>query len=134
MALKKPQKSLKSWTKQKWRTKSGKPSTQGSKATGERYLPEKAIKALTAKEYAATTKKKRKATKKGKQVSKQPKKIAKKNKEDPEIMAEYKRSRGVMKILEKAMNAAQARVVKAVREKHERQMRDPGEEEGEKAK
>ena len=78
MALKKPQKSLKSWTKQKWRTKSGKPSTQGSKATGERYLPEKAIKALTAKEYAATTKKKREATKKGKQVAKQPKKIAKK--------------------------------------------------------
>ncbi len=33
-ALKKPQKSLKKWTKQKWRTKSGKPSTQGRKATG----------------------------------------------------------------------------------------------------
>ena len=45
MALKKSQRSLKSWTKQKWRTKSGKPSTQGPKATGERYLPEKAIKA-----------------------------------------------------------------------------------------
>ena len=66
------------WTKQKWRTRSGKPSTQGPKATGERYLPEKAIKALSAKEYAATTRAKRKATKKGKQVSKQPKKIAKK--------------------------------------------------------
>ena len=78
MALKKPQRSLKSWTKQKWRTKSGKPSTQGPKATGERYLPEKAIKSLSAKEYAATTKAKRKATKKGKQVAKQPKKIAKK--------------------------------------------------------
>jgi len=78
MALKASQKSLKDWTKQKWRTKSGKPSTQGSKATGERYLPEKAIKALTDKEYAATTKKKREATKKGKQVAKQPKKIAKK--------------------------------------------------------
>ena len=78
MALKKPQRSLKSWTKQKWRTKSGKPSTQGPKATGERYLPEKAIKRLSAKEYAATTKAKRKATKKGKQVAKQPKKIAKK--------------------------------------------------------
>ena len=76
--MKKPQKSLKAWTKQKWRTKSGKPSTQGKRATGERYLPEKAIKALTAKEYAATTKKKREATKKGKQVAKQPKKIAKK--------------------------------------------------------
>ena len=76
--MKAPQKSLKAWTKQKWRTKSGKPSTQGSKATGERYLPEKAIKALSDKEYAATTKAKRAATKKGKQVAKQPKKIAKK--------------------------------------------------------
>jgi len=78
MALKKSQKSLKAWTKQKWRTKSGKPSTQGPKATGERYLPEKAIKSLSDKEYAATTRKKREATKKGKQVAKQPKKIAKK--------------------------------------------------------
>jgi len=76
--MKKPQQSLKNWTKQKWRTKSGKPSTQGSKATGERYLPEKAIKALSPSEYAATTKAKRKATKAGKQVAKQPKKIAKK--------------------------------------------------------
>ena len=66
------------WTKQMWRTKSGKPSTQGPKATGERYLPEKAIKALSAKEYAATTRAKRKATKAGKQVARQPKKIAKK--------------------------------------------------------
>jgi|TARA_R100000781_G_scaffold114509_1_gene85503 hypothetical protein len=78
VALAKSQKSLKKWTKQKWRTKSGKPSTQGSKATGERYLPEKAIKALSKKEYAATTRAKRKATKAGKQVAKQPKKIAKK--------------------------------------------------------
>jgi hypothetical protein len=76
--LAKSQKSLKAWTKQKWRTKSGKPSTQGPKATGERYLPEKAIKALSSKEYAATTRAKRKATKAGKQVAKQPKKIAKK--------------------------------------------------------
>ena len=78
MALKKSQKSLKKWTKQKWRTKSGKPSTQGSKATGERYLPEKAIKSLSSKEYAATTRKKTKDTKKGKQHSSQPKKVAKK--------------------------------------------------------
>ena len=78
MALKKSQKSLKKWTKQKWRTKSGKPSTQGSKSTGERYLPEKAIKSLSSKDYAATTKKKRADTKKGKQHSSQPKKIAKK--------------------------------------------------------
>jgi len=76
--VKKPQKSLKKWTKQKWQTKSGKPSTQGPKATGERYLPKKAIKSLSDKEYAATTRKKREDTKKGKQMSKQPKKIAKK--------------------------------------------------------
>ena len=74
MTLKKPQKSLKKWSKQKWRTKSGKPSGK----TGERYLPEKAIKALSNKEYAATTKKKREDTKKGKQHSKQPKRIARK--------------------------------------------------------
>jgi len=78
MPKKKSQRSLTAWTKQKWRTKSGKPSTQGPKATGERYLPEKAIKALSAKEDAATTRAKRKATKAGKQVAKQPKKIAKK--------------------------------------------------------
>jgi hypothetical protein len=71
-------KSLKNWTDQKWTTKSGKPSTQGSKATGERYLPEKAIKSLSSSEYAATTKKKREDTKKGKQHSSQPKKVAKK--------------------------------------------------------
>ena len=76
--LKDSQKSLKKWTRQKWRTKSGKPSTQGKKATGERYLPEKAIKALSNAEYAATSRKKKKATKKGKQFSKQPKKIANK--------------------------------------------------------
>jgi len=78
MALKKPQKSLKSWTKEDWGTKSGKPSTQGSKATGERYLPKKARDALTKEEYAATSRKKRQDTKKGKQFSKQPKSVAKK--------------------------------------------------------
>jgi len=78
MTLKKSQKSLKKWTKEKWGTKSGKQSTQGKKATGERYLPKAARDALTDKEYAATSRKKRKDTKKGKQHSKQPKKIAKK--------------------------------------------------------
>ena len=78
--MKKPQRSLANWTKQKWRTKSGKPSTQGSEATGERYLPAKAIKALSASEYARTTAKKREATKRGKQVSKQSKAIARKTK------------------------------------------------------
>tara|TARA_R100000995_G_scaffold77295_1_gene47287 strand:+ start:84 stop:341 length:258 start_codon:yes stop_codon:yes gene_type:complete len=78
MALKKSQRSLLSWGKQKWRTKSGKPSTQGAKATGERYLPEKAIKALSSSEYAATTSAKRRAIRKGKQFSKQPRKVARK--------------------------------------------------------
>ena len=72
------QKSLSEWTKEKWGTKSGKPSTQGPKATGERYLPLKALKSLSSKEYASTTRAKRKGTKEGKQFVKQPKKIAKK--------------------------------------------------------
>ena len=74
MALAKSQRSLKAWGKQKWRTKSGKKSSE----TGERYLPEKAIKALSSAEYAATTRAKRRGTKKGKQFVKQPKGIAKK--------------------------------------------------------
>lgn len=72
------QKSLDRWTKQKWRTKSGKPSTQGPNATGERYLPSSAIVNMSSKEYAATTRKKREDTKRGKQFSKQPRKIASK--------------------------------------------------------
>jgi hypothetical protein len=75
VTLSKSQKSLKSWTKQKWRTKSGKPSTQGPKATGERYLPEKAIKSLSASEYASTSRAKRKGTAEGKQFVAQPKKV-----------------------------------------------------------
>ena len=72
------QKSLSKWTKEKWGTKSGKPSTQGSKATGERYLPKKAREKLSAAEYAKTSAKKREDMRKGKQFSKQPKSIAKK--------------------------------------------------------
>jgi hypothetical protein len=72
------QKSLSKWTKEGWGTKSGKPSTQGSKATGERYLPKKARESLSASEYAATTRAKREGTKQGKQFVKQPKSIAKK--------------------------------------------------------
>ena len=74
----KSQKSLSKWTGEKWGTKSGKPSTQGPKATGERYLPKKAREALSKKEYAATSAKKKADTKKGKQFSKQPSKIANK--------------------------------------------------------
>ena len=76
MALAKSQKSLKSWTKQKWRTKSGKPSAK----TGERYLPSSAIKSLSSAEYAATSRAKRKGTKAGKQHVAQPKKVAEKTK------------------------------------------------------
>jgi hypothetical protein len=72
------QRSLSKWTKEDWGTKSGKPSTQGPKATGERYLPKKARQSLSKKEYAATSAKKRRDTKAGKQFSKQPKSIAKK--------------------------------------------------------
>lgn len=73
-SLAKPQKSLKAWTKQKWTTKSGKKSSE----TGERYLPEKAIKALTPAEYAATTRAKRAGKAAGKQFVAQPKSIKKK--------------------------------------------------------
>ena len=74
MGLKESQIALNKWTRQKWRTKSGKKSSE----TGERYLPEAAIESLSDEEYAATTAAKRKDTKKGKQYSRQPKKTAKK--------------------------------------------------------
>jgi hypothetical protein len=70
----KTQKSLSKWTKEDWGTKSGKPSVQGKKATGERYLPKAKRDAMSKTEYAATTRKKRADLKKGKQFSKQPKK------------------------------------------------------------
>jgi len=72
--LKVPQQSLKNWGDQKWRTKSGKPSSK----TGERYLPEAAIKSLSPEEYAATTRAKRAGKKAGKQFVAQPKNIANK--------------------------------------------------------
>ena len=74
MALAKSQRSLRNWTKQEWRTKSGKPSAE----TGERYLPKKAIESLSSEEYARTTKAEREGTRKRRQFVKQPKKIAKK--------------------------------------------------------
>jgi hypothetical protein len=72
--MKAPQRSLLNWGKQKWRTKSGKKSSE----TGERYLPSKAIAALSDSEYRATTRAKREGKAKGKQFVAQPKKIAKK--------------------------------------------------------
>ena len=74
MALKAPQQSLNDWTSQNWKTKSGKRSSD----TGERYLPESAIKSLSPAEYAATTRAKRAGKAAGKQVVAQPKSIAKK--------------------------------------------------------
>lgn len=53
---KKSSNKLSKWSKQKWRTKSGKPS----KETGERYLPSKVIKNMSSSEYAASTRAKRK--------------------------------------------------------------------------
>jgi len=73
MTLAKSQKSLKSWTEQKWTTSDGTPS-KGKK----RYLPKKAWDALSSSEKAATNKAKAEGNKKGKQFVKQPKNIAKK--------------------------------------------------------
>ena len=72
--MKAPQQSLKAWTQQKWRTKSGKRSSD----TGERYLPEAAIKALSPAEYARTSAAKRKGKAQGKQFVPQPKGIKEK--------------------------------------------------------
>jgi hypothetical protein len=72
--LAKPQRSLKAWGEQKWTTKSGKKSSE----TGERYLPKKAIDALSPQEYAATTRAKRAGKAKGKQFVAQPKAIKEK--------------------------------------------------------
>jgi hypothetical protein len=69
--MKAPQKSLKDWSDQKWRTSDGTPS-EGKK----RYLPDKAWKALSPSEKAATNKAKAAGNAKGKQVVKQPAKIA----------------------------------------------------------
>ena len=69
--LAKPQQSLKAWGEQKWTTKSGKKSSE----TGERYLPKKAIEALSPQEYAATTRAKRAGKAKGQQFVPQPKEI-----------------------------------------------------------
>lgn len=74
MALQKSQKSLVQWGQQRWTTKSGKPSSK----TGERYLPEAAIMALSPAEYAATTRAKRAGKKAGKQFVAQPKGVAQK--------------------------------------------------------
>lgn len=72
--MKSQQKSLVAWTKQKWRTNSGKPSLE----TGERYLPDAAWKSLKPGEKAATNRAKKKGMKSGKQFVPQPEKVAEK--------------------------------------------------------
>ena len=106
MSLAKSQKSLKKWTDEDWGTKSGKPSTQGKKATGERYLPKKARDALSDSEYASTSRAKRKGTKAGKQFVKQPKKIAEKT-------AKFRANEGGMTPMKKPMNEGMKALKKA---------------------
>ena len=79
MAKHETQKSLDRWHEEEWGTKSGKNSTQGKDATGERYLPKKARESLTDDEYNRSTARKRAAIRKGKQFSKQPEDVAKKS-------------------------------------------------------
>jgi hypothetical protein len=71
---KSPRNALAKWTREQWRTKSGRPSLE----TGERYLPAAAIAALTPAEYAATSRAKRAGMRKGEQFVPQPERIAEK--------------------------------------------------------
>lgn len=66
--------SLAKWTREKWGTKSGKPSLE----TGERYLPKAARESLSSEEYSRTTRAKRMGMAMGKQFVPQPKKIKEK--------------------------------------------------------
>ena len=71
MAKAKSQRSLDRWTKQKWRTASGKKSSK----TGEVYAPAATIRKLKStaagrKKLAAANRKKRDATRRGKQYAK----------------------------------------------------------------
>ena len=68
--------SLVKWGREKWRTRSGKPSS----VTGERSLPTQAIMHLSRSEYSRTTAAKRRSMKRGQQFSRQPRDIAKKTK------------------------------------------------------
>ena len=80
--LKKTQKALVEWGKQKWRTSDGSES-EGKK----RYLPDKAWEKLSSSEKAATNAAKAEGNKKGKQHVPQPKKIAEKT-------AKYRMAKG----------------------------------------
>jgi hypothetical protein len=67
-----PDNALAKWTREKWRTRSGRPSLE----TGERYLPTKALAALSPQEYGATTRAKRTGMAAGQQFVPQPERIA----------------------------------------------------------
>jgi len=69
--------SLHKWSRQKWRTRSGKQSVLGPKSTGERYLPEKIIKKTSKRQYDYSTRLKRRSIRRGKQYSKQPRRLRK---------------------------------------------------------
>lgn len=65
---------LTQWTREEWGTRSG----GRSRDTGERYLPERVLEALSDEEYARTTAKKRRDTRQGRQFSRQPRDVARK--------------------------------------------------------
>lgn len=67
--------SLHKWSKQNWRTKSGRPSVLGKNASGERYLPYNFIKKMSSKDYKESSKLKKRAIRQNKQYSKQNVKI-----------------------------------------------------------
>lgn len=77
MATKKPQNSLKKWTKQEWDYISEKDKKKPKSKRG-RYLPKSVRESLTPAQKAAENKKKKKATAKGKQKASYSKKVAKK--------------------------------------------------------
>lgn len=95
VGAKSPKLGLVKWTRQKWRTKSGKPSLK----TGERYLPAAAIRALSPQEYGATTRAKRAGLRAGKQFSRQPERIARK-------VSRYRRNSSVSPVVRVFLVAA----------------------------
>ena len=77
MALKGPQRSLKTWTKQDWGYINPKDAKKPRAKRG-RYLPKNVRESLTPYQKAQENKKKRKASKRGKQYASYSKKVARK--------------------------------------------------------
>jgi hypothetical protein len=72
LGQKDPHNHLVEWTEEEWGTKSGGESLE----TGERYLPKKALEAMSEDEYRRTTAAKRRDLKAGRQFSAQPGDVA----------------------------------------------------------